>query len=210
MTESIQVHRMFPIDPNQGRYMESCAIFAAKRCRTRKNHADLWAEVVQMTDEKREQYLTKVVTQDWASDVLEIPYLIFDWEKVPVWLITELFRHRHIIRDWSPEQMSQRAIKIVDVDCHESMKPALMKYLEALEAADLKSEDYREALPQGALTNLVIAGNVRAFREFFLMRSSEGHGGAHKKFEKLADESLALAREVYPISLISLRNGGKE
>lgn len=192
---------LFPRNTEEGGYLEGLAAFGARRCRTRKVHDELMAEVDGWTPERRQNFLHKVINEDWALDVAEIPYLIYDWEGIPVWMIIELLRHRLIARDFSLEQLSQRAIKITDIDCSPELEQVVGEYVQKLTELGLAPEAYREAIPQGAKVNLVIAGNVRAFHHLFMMRSSEGYGGAHHKFQELTDQALAQARTVYPVLL---------
>ena len=196
----MRITRLFPRTAEEGSYMETLAIFAARRDRTLKKHDDLMYEVNSYSLDKRKSFLQGVVHQDWALDVIEIPYLVYDWEDIPLWCIVQLLRHRIIARDFSLEQLSQRAIKITQIDCSDRLRPIMEKHIENVFSMDLSTEEYRDAIPQSIMVNLVIAGNVRAFHHLWTMRSSEGHGGTQNRFKEAADETLRLAREVYSIT----------
>lgn len=205
------VTRLFPRTLEEGQYLEDLAIFAARRCRTTKTTEQLWEEVNAKTPGQKRQFLEAVVYQDWALDVLEMLPIHYDVMNVPVWLIIELLRHRLIWRDFSMEQMSQRAIPSnrLQVRVPEEFESMVQSYLaQAIEIIkaypDIPAEDYRAVFPQGVLVNLVIAGNIRAFQHYFFMRCSEaigGAGGAHPLFMIIADEMLLQASDVYPTSV---------
>ena len=202
---------MIPRDEADGRYAESVAIFSARRCRTVKDYNDLWTEVQGYTIEKREQFLSNVIFQDWAADVLEMIYLVYDLEDIPVWLVIELLRHRLLAREFSLEQLSQRAISGLRLrveaptsELQELTDKFLLDVHNIQTIQKLAPEVIREVFPQGILVNLCIAGNLRAFHHFFFMRASVangGKGGAHPKFIELADQMLSQARQVLPITL---------
>lgn len=208
----MNVIMLVPATEIHGAYLETVAIFAARRCRTTQTHAELWDEVSRYSDEKRRTFLEKVVTQDWAADVLEMIHLVYDLEGVPVWLIIELLRHRLVAREFSLEQLSQRAISAsklrVETPGSLRLQQTIDDYIENVtkigSEEHIPPEELREAFPQGVLVNLVIAGNLRAFHHFFWMRSSPlfgGKGGAHSKFMELADKMQAQAREVLPVTM---------
>ncbi len=208
----MKVYRMFPRTPSDGEYLEGVAIFAARRCRTTKTHDELWEEVWNYTESKRATFLHQVVNQDWAADILEMQHLVFDLEGIPVWLVVELLRHRLLAREFSLEQLSQRAIQPGQLEVvstgNTTLDDLTRVYLSAVEGIrqeeSVPPEDVRSAYPQGVLVNLCIAGNLRAFHHFFFMRSSPlfgGKGGAHPLFMEMADQMQALAREVYPITM---------
>ena len=199
-----------PMTREDGYYAESIAIFSARRCRTTKDYKLLWEEVDGYDNNKREQFLTNVIFQDWAADVLEMIHLVYDIEGIPVWLLIELLRHRLVAREFSIEQLSQRAINSerLEIDVPEELRSITENYLDQVngisKALKLPPEILRAAYPQGVLVNLCIAGNLRAFQHFFFMRCSEalgGKGGAHPKFQELADQMLIQAREVLPLTL---------
>mgnify|MGYP001565316735 FL=1 len=207
----MQARLMFPETQYDGRALENIAIFAARRCRTTKSYVDLRQEVVDYSDERRNNFLTKVVNTDWALDLLEFCPLIYDLEGVPYWLVMELLRHRLIAREFSIEQLSQRAISPTRLEISltptaPEIEDAARGYIEQLtniiSQNRLSPEVLRGAYPQGVLVNLVIAANARAFHHFFYMRCSVvagGKGGAHPEFMQLADQMLAQARSRYPI-----------
>jgi len=206
----MKVTRLFPRTLEEGSYLENIAVFAARRCRTQKSHEDLMSEVMGYSDKKKYSFVSNVVIQDWALDILEFPYLIYDWEDIPLWLVIELIRHRYIARDFSLEQLSQRAIlgSKLKFDVDPSIVPLLEKYMQELASSPeyqaLSPEAAREAVPQGVLVNLAVAGNLRAWQHVFYMRAPEeigGKGGAHPKFQELAKASFNLALEVYPTVL---------
>ncbi len=209
-TDNIKVTRMFPQSLLVGTEMENMAIFAARRCRTVKTHNELTLEVIHMTDFKKRQFIQTVVFEDWALDVLEIPYLVYDFESVPMWLVIEFLRHRHIMRDFSMEQLSQRAINSdkLKLSVPEPMIEVVDDYLSKIHALakeyHIPPEELRKSYPQGVEVNFVLAGNVRAWQHLFYMRASEhlgGKGGAHPQFKALADEAFRQAVEVYPVIL---------
>ena len=207
----MKVQILHPKDREAGEYAENIAIFAARRCRTTKSREDLWSEVTGYTDEKRRQFLQQVVFTDWAGDVLEMIHLAFDIEGVPVWLVVELLRHRLVAREFSLEQLSQRAINPGRLEVEVSnpkLKAVIDRYIkfvnEVGEEEKIPPEDLREAFPQGVLVNFVIAGNLRAFHHFWFMRSSQlyqGKGGAHTKFMSLADQMQEQASKFLPITM---------
>jgi len=206
----MKVTRLFPRNVEEGSYMEHLAIFAARRCRTVKSIEDLRLEVGDYSLSHKKTFLNKVVNEDWALDVLEFPYLIFDIEDVPVWLMIEFLRHRLISRDFSFEQLSQRAMDPgrLKVDFPKGFEDQMANYLGWIEdwAKDEKipNEILRSLYPQGVLVNFVVAANLRAWQHVFYMRMSEeegGKGGAHPKFQELAGEFYRQAQEVYPLSL---------
>jgi len=202
---------MFPHSLEAGQRMEDIAIFAARRCRTIKTHDELWDEVNGYSLEKKAKYLNAVVHEDWALDVLEMLPIHFDIESAPVWLTVELLRHRLVWRDFSMEQMSQRAIKAdrlqftVPTPLEELTQKYILDIAKKIEEhPEMKPEDYRAAFPTGTNVNMVIAGNMRAFMHFFFMRSSTdvgGAGGAHPMFVEMADSMLEQTRKVYKASI---------
>ena len=198
-------HLLIPRSVEDGQYAESIAIFAARRCRTTKSHDELWEEVQAYSVEKRQSFLRRVVHEDWAADVLEMIHLVYDLEAVPLWLVIELLRHRLIARNFSIEQLSQRAIPSHKLAFEKSGNNALdtlmSEYIQQAGIIAVENkiapETLRMAFPQGALVNLVIAANLRAFQHFFYMRCSPpvGKGGAHPKFMELADSMARQAAE---------------
>ncbi len=209
-TDNIKVTRMFPQSLLVGTEMENMAIFAARRCRTVKSHSVLMDEILGMADVKKRMFIQAVVFEDWALDVLEIPYLVYDFESVPMWLVIEFLRHRHIMRDFSMEQLSQRAIDSnklklsVPEPMIEVVNDYLIKIHELAKEHRIPPEELRKSYPQGVKVNFVLAGNVRAWQHLFYMRASEhlgGKGGAHPQFKALADEAFKQAVEVYPVIL---------
>ena len=194
----MKVTRLFPRNKDDGSYLEDVAIFAARRCRTTKDFDALWSEVISYSEDKSRNFLNQVVFTDWAADVLEMQPLIYDVEGVPVWLVIEMLRHRLMWRDFSMEQLSQRAINPAKLVI-KAPTPALQDLVDefvtkatALAAAgQVPPEQFREVIPQGVLVNLVIGSNLRAFHHFWFMRSSEamgGKGGAHPLFMEMADK----------------------
>ena len=203
----MKVQLLQPRNLEEGLYAEDVAIFAARRCRTTKTFEELQIEIVGYSSEKRRQFLSKVIYQDFAADVMEMVHLVYDWEGIPMWLLVELFRHRLIMREFSFEQLSQRAIDSgkLEVDVDEGLELTVADYLVKLNQRakylKLSPEQLRAAYPQGVLVNLVIGGNLRAFHHFFFMRSSplyNGKGGAHPRFMELADKMQELAKERLP------------
>ena len=201
---------LFPSTREEGSKLEDIAIFAARRCRTTKTHSELWDEINSRDISWKPNFLQKVVNEDWALDVLEFPILIYDLEDVPMWLIVEFLRHRFIARDFSFEQLSQRAIDSsrLKVDVPPQFDAAVELYLQEVihmaKTTDIPIEELRALYPQGILVNLVISSNLRAFQHLFYMRCSTelgGKGGAHPKFQELADGMFEQAKEVYPMSL---------
>lgn len=206
----MRVTRLFPRTLEEGQYLEDVCNFAARRCRTNKDHDTLWKEISSYSDEKRASFLNQVVHQDWALDVLEMTHLVLDWEGVPVWMVTELLRHRFIARDFSFEQLSQRAIQVTGmrVEAPEWMQKHITSYMDAIkddpEFHNTPPEDIRGGYFQGVQVNLVVAGNLRSWQHLFHMRASKavgGRGGAHPLFQDLALLSFNTAQEVYPLAL---------
>lgn len=211
----MKVRLLFPrSEDDDGYYLESVSIFAARRCRTVKDHDELWEEVVEYSLEKREKFLGQVVFQDWAADILEMLPLVYDWEDIPVWLIVEMLRHRLLWREFSMEQLSQRAIDPMrlKVEAPTQRTQRLVDlYMDTvrqeLASGKIPPENLREIIPQGVLVNLVLGGNLRSFHHFFFMRSSPlygGKGGAHPKFMELADQMQDLAKNVYPMTMAQI------
>jgi thymidylate synthase ThyX len=203
---------LFP-DSDTGKRLETITIFAARRCRTTKSHDELMAEVRDYDSIKRTKFINGVVHTEWAGDVLEMADLIYDLENIPVWLIIELLRHRLLSRDFSIEQLSQRAISPgkLEVDVPLSYRQITLDYIDTLlKQADVLNtppEELRKMFPQAVLVNLVVKANLRAWSHFFFMRCSKsmgGKGGAHPDFERLADDMLYQGRLVYPILLRQL------
>lgn len=204
---------LVPSSSVQGQYLEHIAIFAARRCRTTKDFGDLIDEVEGYSLEKRANFLHKVVQEDWAADVLEMIHLVYDIEGIPMWMVVELLRHRLLAREFSLEQLSQRAINAerLNYEAPLAFHPIIDAYLAQImkKAKELKlpPEELRKAFPQGVLVNFVIGGNLRAFHHFFFMRSSPlfgGKGGAHPDFMKLADQMQAQARERLPHTMVAI------
>lgn len=207
----MRVHILHPRNTAEGEYAESVAIFAARRCRTTKSYEDLWKEVDEYSSEKRRDFMDQVIFTDWAGDVLEQIHVAFDLEGLPMWLVVELFRHRLVMREFSPEQLSQRAInpmrlemELSDQGLQKIAEEYVLTVAKYAEENKIPPEELREAFPQGVLVNMVIAGNLRAFHHFFFMRSSQlysGKGRAHHKFMDIADEMQRLARVNLPIAM---------
>lgn len=196
-----------PSSANEGHYAEQIAMVAARRCRSTKSLFDLRMEVQGYSEEKVKSFLKQVIFQDWAADVLEMVHLVYDVEGIPMWMVVELLRHRLLAREFSLEQLSQRAIESgkLEINVPEGFTPIVQNYLlQVMALAKSKSlppEELRKMYPQGVLVNFVIGGNLRAFHHFFFMRSSElygGKGGAHKDFMRLADQMQSQAKVVLP------------
>lgn len=201
---------LFPDSQATGSFLEDIAIFAARRCRTTKTYTQLWVEVNSSSLAKKSNFLRQVIHEDWAADVLEMIDLIYDLENIPMWLVLELLRHRHIAREFSLEQLSQRAIAAsrLEVDEHPNtrlrdLEQAYLRTLLDIAAEEkLTPESMRDFFPQNILVNFVIKGNLRAFHHFWWMRSSplfQGKGGAHPKFQMLADSMYEQAAYVLPL-----------
>ena len=119
-----------------------------------------------------------------------------------------MLRHRLVAREFSLEQLSQRAIAPFKLQVEAptlELQELVDKFVQDAafigERDHIPPEQLREVFPQGVLVNLVIAGNLRAMHHFWWMRSSPlygGKGGAHIKFQAIADKMLIQAREVYP------------
>lgn len=210
----MNVRLMFPRNTDEGDYLESLVIYSARRTRSTKSVDDLLLEVSTYSSAKRRAFLANVVHQEWAADILEMAWLTYDLEEIPLWLVVELLRHRLIAREFSLEQLSQRAISGLKLKVEApngEMQTLVDHYLKMVDdyaaLGQIHPENLREILPQGVLTNFVISGNVRAFQHFFFMRlpvDSGGKGGAHKKFQELADRMLEQAKIVYPNILASI------
>lgn len=210
----MRVRLLFPRSASEGRYLELVSIFLARRTRTTKSHDDLWAEVLNYDDNRVSSFLDRVVFKDYASDVLEFPFLIYDLEGIPYWLVMELLRHRFIAREFSLEQLSQRSISPLRlrVDVPDCYADVVTRYLTQIaeRSAGLPPEEIRKAVPQGVLVSLGIGGNARAWHRIFRLRCSKemgGHGTAHPDFQRISDEMLRLARSVYPHIFKSLFSG---
>ena len=206
----MRVTRLFPRTLEEGHYLEDVCNFAARRCRTIKSHDELWAEVTNWSPKKRSTFLNQVAHQDWALDVLEMTHLVLDWEGIPIWHIIELLRHRFIARDFSLEQLSQRAITASEMEilAPDWMQRHIQDYLVAIQADpefhNTRPEDLRAGFFQGTLVNIVVAGNIRSWQHVFNMRASKdigGRGAAHPLFQDLAKVSFETAQKVYPLAL---------
>ena len=210
---------MFPRNKEEGAYFESLAYFAARRARTFKDQDQLVAETDAVGVVKRTNFIKQVVVQEWSLDVAELNIFIYDIESVPDWLMTEFFRHRLIVREWSFEQRSKRALPTGKIPI--LMPPQIADDPEALDrfnflagisigTADyLKSRGYppevqRYAALDAAEVSFVCAGNARALHHLFTMRGSqelvgESGGKASPEFQRLIDAMYNQAREVCPL-----------
>ena len=187
--ETINAELIFPRSKElDGDFLTDSAIIAARRCRSTKSYQELVEEVNKYSQKKKENFLNTIVHEEWALDILEMLYIQYDVTNIPIWLIIEFLRHRLIWRDFSMEQLSQRAIKSnqLTVDVPKEFRELVEYYLEATQKIidknpHIRPEDYRAVFPQGVEVSFVVAGNLRAFQHFFFMRNSldnEGAGGA--------------------------------
>ena len=106
----MKVWRMQPQNHQTAEYMTRVAWFAARRCRAYKGHQELVREVWDIDMDVLGKKLWAAVHEEWAVDLLRHSLFTFDWEDIPVWLWTELWRHQFVVRNVSPEQRSQRAV----------------------------------------------------------------------------------------------------
>lgn len=209
---------LFPRNIDDGKYLEDICIFAARRCRTTRDHSILKEEIKGYSESKKKNFISKVVGEEWAIDILEFATLIYDLEEIPYWMVMELLRHRVIARDFSLEMMSQRAISptrlaINKHNHNESLRKLYNDYMFNVDVIahneNIKYEDLRDFIGQGVEVNFCIAGNVRAFHHFFWMRNSitsGGKGGAHPQFQELANSMYEQAKSVYPNIVGSIVN----
>ena len=213
----MNVTLLFP-DVKTGGEIERLVMFAARRARTLKSHAELMEEIRSASKERVSHFLNAILRVEWSLDTAEYAPLIYDIEGIPSWLATEFFRHRLILRDWSPEQRSKRAVSgelipVInpfdkDLECEMvayQMTQDLILHsqqtMQKLHAMGVLPQKLRYAALEGTCTALTLAGNARAMQHLYTMRGSLATGGDGKaapEAQELADEMLRFARSVYP------------
>lgn len=199
----MNVTLLFPRNREEGEYFERLIQFAARRARTYKDHKGLWEEINNSTPEKRANFVRQVAVTEWSLDVLEMSFFMYDIEGIPSWLPVELYRHRFLFHDWSPEQRSKRALqadKLPVVNPYKDLLDnslaatrlapenarILRRYNKFEELAKASQEFMREgreageapqltryAALEGAETALCLAANARALHHLFTMRGSK-------------------------------------
>ena len=214
----MRVQLMYPRNREEGEFFEQVCMFAARRARTMKDHDALWEEASSATSDRLDHFLNYILYEEWSQDVAEFSLFVYDIEQVPSWLMPEFFRHRFIVRDWSFEQRSKRAIHgerisvINPFNRYEPTESDLWQQMEDLidQSNSLLTEAHRKGIPaeksryaclEGTETAVAVAGNARALYELFLKRGSAdigAHGKAAPEFMELADEMFYQAQAMCP------------
>ena len=219
----MKVHLMYPRNRKQGDEFESLVYFAARRARTMKTHSELCAEVYSATEERRANFLHYILEEEWSRDCAEFSFFMWDLEEIPTWLMIEFFRHRFVLRSWSPEQRSKRAIhgeripvmnpfdRNTDPGFHdwfEQLAADTQEFMAAAHSQGYPAELTRYAALEGSETAVCLAVNARALYDVAKLRGSRdtvGDGKAHPLFQELMDVMYRQAREVCPLLLPDVR-----
>ena len=207
-----KVTLMFPtkdFEPSVGERFEHMAMFAARRSRTLLEHDDLWAEVTGWSTEKQDNFLEQVIHQEWATNIAEFNLFMFDIEHVPSWLMIELARHRFLIRDWSFNQRSKRAVPGFripvlnpfdaagpEAELHadfEFLAETSRNLMEKANRLRVRPEKMRYASLEGSETAFVAAGNATALHHIFKLRGGARIGAD----DKAAPELIEVAESMY-------------
>ena len=212
----MKVELMFPRTVEDGEFFERICMFAARRARTMKEHDELWAEAAGAPEDRVTNFLHYILYEEWSQDVAEFSLFIYDVEHIPSWVMPELYRHRFLIRDWSFEQRSKRAIhgeRIPVINPFNVTDHGGLFYkMEQLitDSQELMAEAHKMGLPaqmtryaclEGAETAVAVAGNARSLNEVFVKRGSTdigAHGKAAPEFMELADEMYRQAYAMCP------------
>lgn len=210
----MEVFLMQPQNIEAAEYMTRVAWFAARRCRAYRRHAGLVAEVWDTDIEVLAKKLWASVHEEWAVDLLRHSLFTFDWEDIPVWLWTELWRHQFVVRNVSPEQRSQRAVqswrlevlnpfKDEDAVEFEALIATSQGFMERMRGKGYDFDTIRNASLQGVLSPAVISMNAETLHHLAVMRGStelvgEFGGKAAQLFQDAMQKTWDLAKEVCP------------
>jgi len=210
----MEVWLMQPQDRSAAEYMTRIAWFAARRCRAYKRHQELVNEVWATDMEVLGKKLWASVHEEWAVDLLRHSLFTFDWEDIPVWLWTELWRHQFVVRNVSPEQRSQRAVQSWRLEVHNPFQgedawdfTLLVRdsqdFMERMRAKGYGYDDIRNASLQGVLSPAVISMNAETIHHLARMRGSmelvgKFGGKAAELFQEAMQQTWDLAKEVCP------------
>lgn len=221
---AMKVHLMYPHNRQQGKEFERLAHFAARRARTMKTHDELEREVDEASPEKRRNFLHYILEEEWSRDCAEFSFFMWDLEEIPTWLMIEFFRHRFVIRDWSPEQRSKRAIhgeripvmNPFDVNkdpgfhyWFNELAHDTQEFMATAHEQGFPAEMTRYAALEGSETAVCLAVNARALYDVAKLRASRdtvGDGNAHPLFQELMDRMYLQARTVCPLLLPEVRH----
>ena len=220
----MQVHLLHPISRERGEEFERLVHFAARRARTMKTHDELMEEVDGASPEKRANFLRYVLEEEWSRDCAEFSFFMWDLEEIPTWLMIEFFRHRFVLRSWSPEQRSKRAIHGERIpvqnpfnrandpgfhDWFEDLAHDTQEFMASAHAQGYPAEVTRYAALEGSETAVCLAVNARALYDVAKLRGSRdtvGDGKAHPLFQELMDVMYRQARGVCPLLLPNVRS----
>lgn len=210
----MKVWLMQPRSMYSAEEMTRVAWFAARRCRAYKRHQELVAEVWNTDIDVLSKKLWASVHEEWAVDLLRHSLFTFDWEDVPVWLWTELWRHQFVIRNVSPEQRSQRAVQSWRLEVHNPFQgedatefigliAKSQLFMERMRRKGYTFDDIRNASLQGILSPAVISMNAETIHHLARMRGStelagEFGGKAAELFQDAMQQTWDLAKEVCP------------
>lgn len=158
---------------------------------------------------KNYDYIGNIIGQGHFS-VLEHASVTFHVSGISTALLGQLTRHRHLsfsvesarYVDKSGKDMIFGDSMVVDDQLRNAVNVALAEYsrqVDALTRAGCKTKQARQVarliLPQGISTNLVVTGNMRAWREFLGKRLSPG---ADVEIRNLAKEILSQLKIIAP------------
>lgn len=210
----MEVWLMQPQNRDSAEYITRLAWFAARRCRFYGRHEALVEEVWNTNMEVLGKKLWASVHEDWAIDLFRHILFTFDWEDIPVWLWTELWRHQFIVRNVSPEQRSQRAVqswrlevynpfKDEDAEEFETLIKHSQEFMEVMRKKGYGFDDIRNASLQGVLSPAVISMNAETVHHLAVMRGSqelvgEFGGKAAELFQQAMQQTWDLAKGVCP------------
>ena len=161
-----------------------CAYFAARRCRTTKDHDELIKECWDTRLEIIGNKVWTMVQEEWAWDILRHMWFSFDIVGYPQWFWAELGRHKFIKESIEPDQLSQRAVKsdrlgvwnpFKDDDSKEFylLHDQTHNFIRRMREKGYTEDELRNASFQGVLVNRVISLNPETIHHLARMRGSK-------------------------------------
>ena len=193
--------------------MVRVAWLSAARCRSYLGIEELREKVEQMGIEVVGKKIWGAVKTEWAVDILRHTLFTFDWEDVPTWAWTELWRHQFVVRNVWPEQMSQRALNSTKLKVLNEFEGGDKVEFELIiarvnEFMERMGRSYgrdvvRNASFQGTLSSGVLSMNAETIHHLVVMRGSvELMGGEGGKAALVLQDAIGQtwdrAREVCP------------
>lgn len=210
----MKVWLMQPATQEEALIMTRIAWFAARRCRTDKNHDALMAEVNSTTTAVMSAKLWHSIHTEWAVDLLRHSIFTFDLEGFPQWFWAEIGRHKFIKENMEIEQRSERAIPSYHLPVLNPFRGAdaqrwddaiqfIHRFMQDMADKGYSKDDIRNCSFQGVLTPRVMSMNAETVHHLVWMRGSkelvgEFGGKAAPLFQEMTQQMWDLCRERCP------------